>query len=301
MNERHRRLVEKIDQLLRAGLEAGPDLLGYIDATFSNPSVKDLEGIVADESDPEREGLLELIFFPDEPMQQKLEELLPEAGGLGPGDVDAVVAELSARRIQTALVFSDRRDRLAVDFQPGLVTTFLQRLNLTHRIEPRLAMAISTLVAPGDRIGVRVKLRNSRKPMGDGKVRFLCDFLAKLGGGDQLLACLDFALNFLEDIEDDADVYAALMNRRRIGWQLLQKSAQFEEKLKQDNIETLMLRGERAPHVSRPELLKTIALIERISLTVFGRLDPLDFGVRESADFAFGSEADLSEIIHRVL
>jgi hypothetical protein len=301
MNERHRRLVGKIEELLRAGIEVGPDLLGYIDATFSNPSVNDLEGIVADESDPEREGLLELIFFPDEPMQQKLEELLPEAGGLGQGDVDAVAAELSARRIHTALVFSDWRDRLAVDFPPALVTTFLQRLNLTRRIEPRLAMAISTHVAPVDRIAVRVKLRNTRKHMGDGKVRFLSDFLAKLSGDDQLLACLEFTLNFLEDIEDDADVYAALMNRRRIGWQLLQKSAQFEEKLKQDNIETLMLRGERAPHVSKAELLKTIAFIERISLAIFGRLDPLDFDLLESADFAFRSDADLGEIIRRMI
>jgi hypothetical protein len=301
MNERHRRLVGKIEKLLRAGIEVGPDLLGYIDATFSNPSVKDLEGIVADESDPEREGLLELIFFPDEPMQQKLEELLPEAGGLGQNDVDAVAAELYTRRIHSALVFSDRRDRLAVDFPPGLVTTFLQRLNLTRRIEPRLAIAISTLVAPVDRIAVRVKLRNTRKQMGDGKVRFLCDFLAKLGRDDQLLACLDFMLNFLEDIEDGADVYAALMNRRRIGWQLLQKSAQFEEKLKKDNIETLLLRGERAPHVSKEELLKTIAFIERISLAVFGRLDPLDFDLLESADFAFRSHADLGEIIRRMI
>jgi hypothetical protein len=301
MNERHRRLVVKIEQLLRAGIEVGPDLLGYIDATFSNPSVKDLEGIVADESDPEREGLLELIFFPDEPMQQKLEELLSEEGGLEQGGVDAVAAELSARRIQTALVFSGRPGRLAVDFSPGLVTTFLQRLNLTRRIEPRLAIAISTLVAPVDRIAVRVKLRNTRKPMGDGKIRFLCDLLAKLGRDDQLLACLDFTLSFLEDIEDGADVYAALMNRRRISWLLLRKSAQFEEKLKQDNIETLMLRGERAPHVSKEELLKTIALTERISLAVFDRIDPLDCGLRESADYVFGSDADLSEIIRRML
>lgn len=301
MNERHRRLVGKIEQLLRAGIEVGPDLLGYIDTTFSNPSVKDLEGIVADESDPEREGLLELIFFPDEPMQQKLEELLPEEGGLEQSDVDTVAAELSARRIQTALVFSGRRGRLAVDFSPALVTTFLQRLNLTRRIEPRLAMAISTLVAPVDRIAVRVTLRNTRKPMGDGKILFLCDFLAKLGRDDQLLACLDFTLSFLEDIEDGADVYAALMNRRRISWQLLRKSAQFEEKLKQDNIETLILRGERAPHVSKEELLKTIAFIERISLAVFDRIDPLDYVVRESADYAFRSDADLSEIIRRML
>ena len=301
MNKRHRRLLGKIEELLRAGIEVGPDLLGYIDATFSNPSVRELEGIVADESDPEREGLLELIFFPDEPMQQKLEELLPEAGGLGQGDVDAIAAELSALRIHTALVFSDWRDRLAVDFPPALVPTFLQRLNLTRRIEPRLARAICTHVAPVDRIAVRVKLRNTRKHMGDGKVLFLCDFLSELGGDDQLLACLEFTLNFLEDIEDDADVYAVLMNRRRIGWHLLQKSAQFEEKLKQDNIETLMLRGERAPHVSKEELLKTIAFIERISLAVFGRLDPLDFDLLESADFAFRSDADLGKIIRRML
>jgi len=301
MNERHRRLVGKIEELLRAGIEVGPDLLGYIDATFSNPSLKELEGIVTDESDPEREGLLELIFFPDEPMQQKIEELLPEAGGLGQGDVDAIAAELSARPIHTVLDFADWRDRLAVDFPPALVTTFLQRLNLTRRIEPRLARAISTHVEPVDRIAVRVKLRNTRKHMGDGKVLFLCDFLSKLGGNDQLLACLEFTLNFLEDIEDDADVYTVLMDRRRIGWQLLQKSAQFEEKLKKDNIETLMLRGERVPHVSKEELLKSIALIERISLAIFGRLDPLGSDLLESADFAFRSDAEVGEFIRRVL
>jgi hypothetical protein len=234
-------------------------------------------------------------------MQQKLEELLPEEGGLEQSDVADLAAELSARHIQTTLVFSDRRDRLVVDLPPGLVTTFLQRLNLTRRIEPRLSRAISTLAAPADRIAIRVKLRNNRKPMGDGKVRFLCDFLDKLGGDDRLLVCLEFTVSFLEDIEDGVDVYAALMNRRRIGWQLLQKSAQFEEKLKHDNIETLMLRGERAPHVSREELLNTIALIERISLGVFGRIDPLDVGFLESADFAFQSDADLSEIIRRML
>ncbi|MFZ1201198.1 MAG: hypothetical protein WAO07_13615, partial [Desulfobacterales bacterium] len=78
MNERHRRLAERIAQLLGAGIEAGPDLRAYIDATYAHPSPTDLKRILGDESDPDREGLLELIFFPDEPLQQNLEDLLPE-------------------------------------------------------------------------------------------------------------------------------------------------------------------------------------------------------------------------------
>ncbi|MFZ0611191.1 MAG: hypothetical protein WAM73_03040 [Desulfobacterales bacterium] len=299
MNERQRRLAERIAQLLGAGIEAGPDLRAYIDATYSHPSARDLERILADESEPDREGLLELIFFPDEPLQQNIEELLPEEGGLEQADIEALAADLTARRLRCMLIFPD--GHLAIDFQPDAVNTFLQRLNLTRPIQPHLARAIATRVAPAGRLAARVKLRNSRNTMGAVKERFLSDFFAALGQDDQLLTGLDFALDFLEDIEEVSDIYTALMSRRRTGRMLLYKAAQFEQKLRHDNIETLMLRGERAPHVARDELLQTIVLIERISRAVFGRLDPLDIDSPQNIDVAFQPDGDVSDIIRRMM
>ncbi|MFZ0132885.1 MAG: hypothetical protein WAK95_10110 [Desulfobacterales bacterium] len=299
MNERERRLAERIAQLLGAGIETGPDLREYIDATYSQPSPADLERILADESDPDREGLLELIFFPDEPLQQNLEDLLPEEGGLEQADVESIAADLTARHLRCTLIFSD--GRLAIDFTPDSVRTFLERLNLTCPIPPHLAMAIATRVVPAGRVAARVKLRNSRNTGGAVKEGFLSDFFAGLGRDNQFLTCLDFVLDFLEDIDEGDDIYTALMDRRRTGRMLLHKAAQFEQKLRHDNIETLMLRGERAPHVSRDALWQSIFLIERISLAVFGRLDPLDTDIPQNVDVAFQSNGDVADMIRRLM
>ncbi|MFZ0241277.1 MAG: hypothetical protein WAL90_06470 [Desulfobacterales bacterium] len=299
MNERQRRLAERIAQLLGAGIEAGPDLRAYIDATYAHPSPTDLKRILGDESDPDREGLLELIFFPDERLQQNIEELLPEEGGLELADVEALAADLTARRLRCALVFPD--GRLAIDFQPHAVDSFLPRLNLTCPITPGMARAIATRVAPAERLAARVKLRNSRNAKGAVKEHFLSDFLAALGHDEQFLTCLDYVLDFLEDIPEGRDIYAALMRRRSTGRMLLDKAAQFEQKLAHDNIETLMLRGERTPHVSRDELLQSIVLIERISRAVFGRIEPLETDVPQNVDMAFQPDGDVTDIIRRLM
>ena len=69
-------LTEKIAGMCQEGFSLSDAVLHYIDSTFSNPSVEELEGVIADESNCEREPLMELIFFPDEATQCKLEEIL---------------------------------------------------------------------------------------------------------------------------------------------------------------------------------------------------------------------------------
>ncbi len=62
-NEKCVLLAKKIEEILRHGLNLSHDVLHYIDSTFSNPSVKELETVINDESDCEKDSLLELIFF----------------------------------------------------------------------------------------------------------------------------------------------------------------------------------------------------------------------------------------------
>jgi hypothetical protein len=294
-------MVKHIVHVLREGIAVTPQLCDYIDATFSSPSLSELERLLGNASDPDRESLLELLFFPDESTQQRLEPLLPPESGLTQADVDVIAAEIAGRRILAAIVLPDSRGRLALEFPPGQVEPFLRRLNLTHRIGSRLAEATAALESPAEKIAVRVKLRNSRKPMGDGKIVFLCDLLSALAGDPLLLDCLDFSLGVLQDAADDADLYAVLMQRRRSVWHQLQQAERFEEKLKRDNIETLMLRGERVPVAARDELGRTIAVIEHIGLAVFGRLDQLGCDHLQNDDIAFGPNVDPEEIFRRLL
>jgi hypothetical protein len=74
----NKQLAEKIIDILRSGLTLNPDTLHYIDSTFSNPSIGELEELLQDESSCEADSLIELLFFPDEPVQIQLEEMLAE-------------------------------------------------------------------------------------------------------------------------------------------------------------------------------------------------------------------------------
>ena len=56
-------LVDEILRLLGKGLTLGNDVVNYIDATFSNPTIEELEEILQDDSNCEKDPLVELRFF----------------------------------------------------------------------------------------------------------------------------------------------------------------------------------------------------------------------------------------------
>lgn len=296
MQIKHRRLIEAIEGIFSGGLEVGPEFLDYIDATFSYPSAAQLQNLLADEADPERDGLLELIFYPDEAMQQELEDEIG-AGRFDHDDLPVLAAGLAACRIRTALRLPEPRGSVEVDMPRTAIGPFLERLNLTRRTDGGLLQAVDAYIGPRQRAAVRVKLRNMRRPPDADKVRFLARGLEKLGREPDLPASLDFMLRFLEDIADGEDIYKALMRRRHTCLQYIRVAGRYAESLKKDNIETLLLRGERVPHIPRDRLLKEVAAIERISLAVFGRLDPEP---ADGGEYAVQSTADLKALIRRV-
>ena len=300
MKDNCRLLVESVCHLLRNGLEADGRLVDYIDAVFSCPSIVELKQIIGDNANPDRDGLLELIFFPDETIQQEIEDTLGD-GVFSHQDIAAVIDELSGRQLRTTLVFPDGRGTLTLDFPEDVIGTFLHRLNLTRRINAKLLDSLALHIAPLKRTAVKVKLRNIRKNFGENKVRFLTDFFEGMGSDGQFFACLDFMLDMLEDIEDDTEVFDELTQRRQACQIQLQKTLLFEERLKQDNIETLMMRGERAAHLPKHELQMKLALIEHISLSMFGKVAAVAPEVQDGPGFALQSAEDLRDLLRRVL
>jgi len=67
-------LADEIKKILGQGIDLNDDVVHYIDSTFSNPTVEELQTILADDSNCEKDSLMELLFFPDESMQVQLEE-----------------------------------------------------------------------------------------------------------------------------------------------------------------------------------------------------------------------------------
>jgi len=159
-DEKCRLLAERIVKILREGIHLNSDVMHFIDSTFSSPCINELEKIIADNSDCERDSLIELIFFPDEEIQARLEDLL-ESHNYCREDEKKVLNYLSSRQIESTIHFPDNKGALSVKMPYEAAGRFLTRLNIHRNIDEKISAAIDTGVSEKLKISVRVKLRNT--------------------------------------------------------------------------------------------------------------------------------------------
>ena len=261
--------AKKIREILDEEIRLGPDVVQFIDTTFSNPSIRELEQILRDEYDCERDSLIELLFYPDESMQARLETLL-EGAGFRIEDERAILSFLLSDMPETRFELPGRG---GFNFaMPGhAAEEFISRLNITKTIDRCIVETINRYFREPDGTLVKVKLRNARYVPGQEGVSFICRFLEKMnrGAGD-FMKSLDLILLILEERGDGGDILRILMNKRELHLRNLKIASRFEEKLKTGNMETLMLQGTRIPFINREDSMAGIVMIEKICYCVFG-------------------------------
>ncbi len=267
-------LAEKIERIFRDGFILSDDVMHYIDSTFSNPSINELEKIIYDEHNCERDPLIELIFFPDEPAQIKLEEFL-ESKDFKKEDEEKVINYILNKKLVTTIHFPDNKGSIKFIVPELSAPQFVFRLNISRKVNKRLLKAIDKFVSDNRRIPVKVRLRNAMSVLSENKIKFLCSFFEKLKVEENyFFKCLDFMLDFFEGIKDDINIQQSLVERKRSLFQNLQKAVKFEELLNKNNMETLISRGVRIPHVSKDDAMNNIVIIDTITLAVYGRQYP---------------------------
>jgi hypothetical protein len=213
---KNKQMAQKIIDILQGGLTLNADTLHYIDSTFSNPSISELEELLQDESSCETDSLIELLFFPDESVQMQLEEML----GVG------------------------------MKVTPSNVAQFIMRLNLLRCLNPRLSASIAEYVPVTFQTRCRVRLRNAKPITSQNKILFLQAFFEKLEiDSDEFWDYLDFILSFLDECKEEPDMFQALMTKKRFYFQSLQKAKNLDIQLTKHNVETLLLRGKRVTYV----------------------------------------------------
>jgi len=266
-------LAERIVKILKEGIHLNSDVMHFIDSTFSSPCINELEKIIANHSDCERDSLIELIFFPDEEIQAKLEDLL-ESYNYCREDENKVLDYLSAGQIESTIHFPDNKGALSVKMPYEAAGRFLTRLNIHRNIDEKISAAIDTDVSEKLKIIVRVKIRNIVNEIAENKIFFLCDFFEKMEGesGD-FLECLDFTLSFLDEAENNSDLFSALMDKKRFYFKNLQRAEKFRQQLEKANMETMILQGVKVPYINIEDETRKMELIDKISLSVFGRTE----------------------------
>ncbi|MBN1931181.1 MAG: hypothetical protein JW786_06185 [Desulfobacterales bacterium] len=272
----HLEFADQIVKILDSGLHLSKEVVHYIDSTFSNPSIKELEKIIKDESNCERDPLIELIFFPDESFQVQLEELL-EKGAFQTADEEKIINIISSKKPQTILKFPDQRGSLKLELPESATTQFIGRFHISKQFNKNLIEIIDHFVVEQHRNIVKVKLRNSGFKQTENKIDFLCSFFKKVNSKNILyFEMLNLLLSFLNELQDDTDIFKALMNKKIFYFKGVQRAKKIEEQMGKGNFEIWMSQGLRMPYVDKNDLLNKMGLIDRISLAVFGRTDYFD-------------------------
>ena len=137
-------LAERIVKILKEGIHLNSDVMHFIDSTFSSPRTNELEKIIADNSDCERDSLIELIFFPDEEIQAKLEDLL-ESHNYCREDENKVLDYLSSGQIESTVHLPDNKGTLSATMSYEAAGRFLTRLNIHRNIDEKISAAISLI------------------------------------------------------------------------------------------------------------------------------------------------------------
>jgi hypothetical protein len=271
LEEGYLKVAGKIEEAFKNGFCLDSKVLHYIDSTFSNPSATEIEKLLTDESDFEKETLLKLIFSPDESTRILLEESFEEDN---PGEEEQIRAFFSTKRIRTKIRFPDERGTLEIILPPRVVDEFVLHLNISKRLEEKLTKAVGAISCEKRRVFAKVKLKDAGKAFSEKTVDFFTLFFEKLGEDkDDFNECFELVMEVLCEAGNDADIYSAFLFKKAASYQSLLCSERFEEQLQKNNIETLLMQGVRPVSIDKDAAIRKINIINRICLAVFGKTE----------------------------
>ena len=268
MPNKIRPLVDRIESILWEGFRLLPETLHFIESTFDCTSIKTLAVKLDDNSDSDHHTITELIYFPDEAMQLRIEDVL-EQGNYVISDEFSIVDLLVRNRPATRIFWPAAPEPLNQLLPVAAAKPFLSRLHITRRIDPKLLGTIQTRVSRDNRLAVKVKLRNCNVPQTPARISFLNAVLTKIETASKPpFECLTFVLNLLPEIETGSDIYHILSGKKMGAIRNLQLARNYQSRLKKGNIEILLAQGIRSPFVNQSQLMKEIILIDEICLAL---------------------------------
>ena len=268
---RHEQLAGEIKKILSGGIVLDSDVAHYIDSTFSNPTLAELENILNDDTHCEKDPLMELLFFPDESMQLQLEELL-QTFEPQPPDEQQVLDFLCKVPLHVCLQFADGRGSLSLLLPEAAAGHFISRLKIGRHLDSRLLEAIDNFGNAHSRTRLKVKIRNSRFAFTPARLKFLRTFFEKFDPHSKdVMACFEFVLDFLEALNEDDNPYQALMAKKKFYFINLQKAGRLAHQLQHTNMETFLLQGNRVMLIDPVDARRKMQIIDRISRALFGK------------------------------
>ncbi|MCA1946140.1 MAG: hypothetical protein LDL30_12825 [Desulfovibrio sp.] len=274
-------LAAAIDDYLTAGIPLPAEVLAFLEGMTGEMTARSLQQLL-DEGDASGQSVLDLIFFPERALRNRLEPLLGE--GLSQADGAALRDQLVARACATRLRFPDG-SFLELVPPPWVLESMLTRLRLTRQVPLQLLDQLEAALGREAALPYRALLRNSRCSWSEENIAFLLAFLLRArpapGQEARYQELFRGALSFLEEAPAGRATYASLMDRKRFYHAAMEKARQFQDTAQGLPMEALLSRGVTPPAMTLEDARARIQLLDALSITIYGRTDPLESPTHE--------------------
>jgi len=295
--QKKEKLVQELMHLLSGDIHLSQSVVHYMDSTLAVTSGEELADALLDPDNCEAETAIELIFFPDEGMQEKLEPVLSEIQ-LTEADVSEIVRLLSQKNLQARLCFPDQGGNAILPIPETAIRQMAARLRLTRSIPCQIADAIDQSLPDVHSANLtRIKLRNARISQSDNQIGFLCELIRTSGRQpDDFWQLLDLAIDLLEQTDAEADMYDALMAHKQFLIKAIRVAEKNQQTLASNTVEALIMKGINVSAIDIEAAREKIDRIDRISVAVYGRTEflsalapsgqSIDLSVQDKEDMA---------------
>ncbi len=288
-----RPLAREMEIRLSAGIFLNRDTRQFMASTFSIENPLELQALLDTPDDSEAQSLLELLFTPGETIRVDLEEII-EKSSCTDKDEQAIINHLFQKKIAVSIQFPGAGDTLSCRPAKHLIETWVRSLKITTRLPAELVAAVDTNTSNRMKARIKAALRSTRVDLAGSVSRILCRLLETVpADGKPFLEDLGLCLAILDERPEPSSLFDLFMAKKRRLLEMLQQAERFEKQLAGNNIETLILKGVRAPHIDKADTRDKIDRIDAICLAVFGVTDPL---LQSPTDVDLGDFTDRSDL-----
>ena len=266
-----RKLAADIQDILQEGLLIGHKDCHFIYSSMPIADIHEIETLITDPTSNESDALIELIYFPDESIQIRLEDRI-ESVSFEQKDEQTILEHLLASQVKTNIRVAGRQALLTIQTPQLGLRAFLARLNITRHLDAGLIQVIDRTIDTHTGRKYKVWLRNMTMDLRKRDTRFIKNLFLKMGPHHNLFdPIMSFSLRFLEEARTKSDLLQALVQYKRSCLQHIHRHDQFESKRRNHNTETLMTLGIRTPYADKQTLMSKVVLMDEISLALFDR------------------------------
>ncbi|MCP4748968.1 MAG: hypothetical protein GY874_22980 [Desulfobacteraceae bacterium] len=285
-NKRPAELALWVSRTIETGINAGHDVLHYLETTFGSAN---LEHVLSTGSDGETESLIDLIFFPDKSIQAAYEQTWGKFVFSIPEQQQVIDHVNAGKLVATVSMPKHSGSPVSLKVPDFAIASFVHRLNITRKIPHSILTLVEKHYPQSRQTAIRVHLRNTAVNWHRTQTELMSQYMTKMPQTHQdYNTGLSLLLSLLWEQKTDEPPYDFLIRKKNYYFQILCKAEEFERKRMAGNMEILMLQGERNVYGQDKELKQSMKLIDKICQNLFGRTEfftqPMNHYIQNSLD-----------------